>query len=458
LSTAAGLELADTVAVAAGISGGSSAADSGKSLVGVLGVLGGAACHLALGTTYCWGNFLPYLPPHLRFFDGLSHPGVQPDALWVLPGAFIFQMLTMPFGPWFQARIGCRMTTLLGCWLMSLGVFLAASAPNLTVFMLCYSALFGAGVGIAYTAPMVNGWRWFPKRRGLVSGAVVAGFGAGGFIFNQVGSKLANPTSINSVAGSYPPAIYAAFPVMLRKLALFYAVLTGFGAFLVRPPSAAAGAGPAGKGGKPAAIAVAAGGKGYTVREALKSPTFYLLWAMALGIGISGINTANVYKAYGSTIESLRQVAASDSFQALVGSLGALFNGGGRLFWGNVLDAVGFRRPFALLAALQAAAMALYPVVARTKVGFAAATCTILFCLGGNFAMFPAVSTRIFGADNGAAIYGCLFSAFATASIGGTFLTKALQARFGWAGVFRVMSALSVVVLAVLGTLGGGLP
>lgn len=69
---------------------------------------------------------------------------------------------------------------------MALGVFLSSFAPNLATFMLCYSFLFGAGVGLAYTAPMVNGWRWFPDKKGLVSGAVVAGFGAGGFVFNQV--------------------------------------------------------------------------------------------------------------------------------------------------------------------------------------------------------------------------------------------------------------------------------
>lgn len=69
---------------------------------------------------------------------------------------------------------------------MALGVFLASYAPNLATFMFCYSFLFGTGIGLAYTAPMVNGWRWFPNRKGMVSGAVVAGFGAGGFVFNQV--------------------------------------------------------------------------------------------------------------------------------------------------------------------------------------------------------------------------------------------------------------------------------
>ena len=78
-------------------------------------------------------------------------------------------------------------TTAMGCAIMALGVFLSSFAPNLATFMFCYSFLFGAGVGLAYTAPMVSGWKWFPNKKGLVSGAVVAGFGSGGFVFNQVG-------------------------------------------------------------------------------------------------------------------------------------------------------------------------------------------------------------------------------------------------------------------------------
>lgn len=43
----------------------------------------------------------------------------------------------------------------------------------------------------------------------------------------------------------------------------------------------------------------------------------------------------------------------SDQFQSLVGSVAALCNGAGRLFWGNMLDAVPFKPLFASLAVLQ---------------------------------------------------------------------------------------------------------
>ncbi len=53
---------------------------------------------------------------------------------------------------------------------------------------------------MAYTAPVINGWNWFPNRKGLVTGVIVAGFGSGGFIFNRVGSKLINPLGVSSMS------------------------------------------------------------------------------------------------------------------------------------------------------------------------------------------------------------------------------------------------------------------
>jgi len=402
---------------------------------GVLAILGGAMCHLALGTTYCWGNFSPYTPSYLRYF-GKSSPGSAPDTLWVLPGAFVAQMCGMPIGPILQRKIGYRGTTLLGSWLMASGVFLSSYSQNLITFVLCYSIMFGLGVGIAYTAPMVNGWKWFPEKKGLVSGCVVAGFGAGGFIFNQVGSRIINPNDQPQVNGLFPDEVYDRFPVMLRKISLIYFVLTGIGALLISPSPSVPEINPSSP--------VSKEPEGYSVESAVKSSTFWKLWAMALLSGSAGINIAGVYKNFGSKIHS------DDKFQSLVGSLAALANGSGRLFWGGMVDSKGFKGPFGALASIQAVIMALYSTLAQSRIGFAFATCAILFCMGGNFSIFPAITSKVFGVRNGASIYSVMFSAFGIASVSGTFITKAILSSFGWNGVFAVMSIFSLLVLAVL--------
>lgn len=44
-----------------------------------------------------------------------------------------------------------------------------------------------------YTCPLVCGYAWMPDRKGMVSGFVVAGFGAGAAVFNMVATTVVNP-------------------------------------------------------------------------------------------------------------------------------------------------------------------------------------------------------------------------------------------------------------------------
>ena len=118
-----------------------------------------------------------------------------------------------------------------GSAIMSLAVYLSSFMTELTPFALLYGILFGLGVGLAYTAPIVAGWRHFPASKGAVSGITLCGFGMGGFIFNLIGSAIANPLklSIDPVTKAFPPEVYENFPVMLRKLAVIYLGLQGVG-------------------------------------------------------------------------------------------------------------------------------------------------------------------------------------------------------------------------------------
>nr|KAG5698618.1 hypothetical protein BaRGS_003132 [Batillaria attramentaria] len=62
--------------------------------------------------------------------------------------------------------------------------------------MLTYGVMFGLGIGFAYAIPLGVAMRWMPDRPGLVNGFVVAGFGGGAFIFDQIQTAYVNPHNL----------------------------------------------------------------------------------------------------------------------------------------------------------------------------------------------------------------------------------------------------------------------
>ncbi|KAH8072553.1 monocarboxylate transporter [Aureococcus anophagefferens] len=220
--------------------------------------------HLVLGTLYCWGNFVSYVPPAMRRLDGAAAaPGSPGDALIAFPLTILVQCGTMPFGARAVERFGPRAATLGGGGLVALGVFLASFATTLRAFLACYSGLVGAGIALAYTAPLVAGWSWFPDARGFVNGAVL--MGGGGFFFNLLGTRLANPGG----------------------LALVYGAVVAVGGSLVAP--------------RPAAAAAAAAADRTPARAIVLSRNFGVLYAATVLCASAGLTSASVYKVFATT-------------------------------------------------------------------------------------------------------------------------------------------------------------
>jgi len=402
-------------------------------------ILGGSLAHLVYGTLYAFGNFISYLPSSLRHFDGLEHPGAAPDALYVIPLTLVAQAIAMPFGPGLVAKHGPVKTQLLGSLLVAASVYAASFQKTLGTFCLFYSLLFGAGVGLGYTAPMLAGWKWKPNEKGLVSGGILTGFGIGGFIFSLIGTSIVNPNGLNAVKGKFPKEVYDNFPKMLRTLAALYAVTASVGSLLLTEP-------PAVKSTSNKTNAAATTANGVSVSEALKTPQFWMMWAMIISSGSAGLTVSSIYKQFAAGAPEL----TGDGFQAMVGAAGALFNGFGRLGWGLLADKIGFKKSFTFLTLAQMTLMATYSHSTFSRAAFAANTCLLFLCLAGNLALMPSAAQRMFGPRAGATIYGVMFSAFGIASVGGSALTKALAASYGWSGTFNVLAACSALATIIV--------
>ena len=104
-----------------------------------------------------------------------------------------------------EERVGVRMTILLGCAIMTSGVFLTyfTIQVSMAAATLTYGFMFGLGIALAYAPPMAVAMRWFPRKKGLVNGIIVGGFGLGAFIFNTVQTTYLNPLNKSPEADGF---------------------------------------------------------------------------------------------------------------------------------------------------------------------------------------------------------------------------------------------------------------
>ncbi|MFP3268317.1 MAG: OFA family MFS transporter [Desulfurococcales archaeon] len=88
-----------------------------------------------------------------------------------------------PFSGYFADKFGPRTIAILGGLLVAAG-FLLCSTITSPIQLYLYYTLGSIGVGMLYGISAATAVKWFPDRRGLATGLVTFGFGAGTAIFN----------------------------------------------------------------------------------------------------------------------------------------------------------------------------------------------------------------------------------------------------------------------------------
>ncbi|XP_069119495.1 oxalate:formate antiporter-like isoform X2 [Argopecten irradians] len=416
---------------------------------GYVVIVGGILVHLSLGTVYTFGNMTPYMTSYMRQ-KNVSADLTYADSLWILAASAIGQGTSVFIGGLIQRKLGTRITTLIGGWLSSAGVLLTyftiKTSFGLTV--LTYGGLFGFGVGIAYASPMGCGMKWLPDTKGLVNGLIVAGFGGGAFVFDQVQTAYLNPS--NLVPGKEvghdkyfdQNSILDRVPSMFLVLGGCYAAMQLIGVILLKEA--------------PKELteqinrdmeetqlissttSVDVRDTDLSPREVLKTKAFYMLWLLYLlnGQGIQFISA--LYKTYGQTF------IKDDHFLAIVGSLAAVCNGGGRIVWGVLADKVCFKVASMMSCGIFCVCLLTFSLTERVGSGlFLVYVCVMFLSFSGNFSLLPTATAKCFGQKYYVINYGFVFTASIVTSPINVVLTSTLQASLGWYGLFFMVAGFS---------------
>jgi len=288
-----------------------------------------------------------------------------------------------------QDRVGPRPVALTGGIIYALGCILASFAQDhsqLWLLVLGYGVISGFGLGLAYIVPIAMLQKWFPDKRGLITGLAVAGFGFGAVLTAPVAQWLI------AMRPEHPD--WAFLP-----LGIGYLVLSLIGASFFRNPSA----GYTVPGWLPATSGrVRDSYKEYTEKEALHSPQWYLLTAiLTLNVTV-GISLIALCCSSAVDMAGYSRAGAA----ALVGVL-ALFNGGGRIFWAWISGKTGRMTAFGLMLGLQGVCLLIISHASNAVLFFILAA-IICLCYDASFGTMPATAGDFFGVKHAGAIYGLM--------------------------------------------------
>lgn len=403
-------------------------------LIAIMGTL----LQLALGTVYAWSFFQQPIMA--------ANNWTNSQAAWAFSLAIFFLGLAAAWGGVNLPKFGPRKLAMSGGALFSLGYFIGAYAlaiKSLALLYIGYGIVGGIGLGLGYVTPVATAAKWFPDKKGLITGMVVMGFGFGALIM----AKILAPVFM-AITGENLVLVFSYVGAVMIIITL------PAGYCLVNPP-----ANYMPKGYIPPAVS--AGTQAFqdnvTAKQCILSGKFLMMWTIFFfniiaGIMFIGFQSPLLQDLLKKTMEPAalnnpQVVAGLASAGATLIAVSSIFNGVGRFFWGGLSDKIGRVQTFRLILGTQLIVFVALLFV-NNPITFSILVCYILLCYGGGFGSMPSFILDVFGQKLMPVVYGAILTAWGCGGIVGPQIVAFLKDNFA-AEAARYTFVVAAVLLAL---------
>ncbi|HLG96360.1 MAG TPA: oxalate/formate MFS antiporter [Bryobacteraceae bacterium] len=341
------------------------------------------------------------------------------DVQWGFSIFIALETWMMPFSGWLIEWLGPRAFMTAAGVMCGVGWAGLGRAKTLPELYMLY-ALAGFGAALVYCGSLGIALKWFPDKRGLAAGMISAGFGSGAALFIPLIAYLIR-------AHDYRTAFL--YTGIGQGLIIIIA------AQILQNPAAGVVA-PA-----PAKVQLRSQHEDFHSFEMLRTPQFYVLFAMALMMGIGGLMATAQVAPMANTFK-IGTAALTLSL-----TLNPLANGAARVFWGWVSDYLGRERTMFIAFLLQSVVLLGVVTLGHLSTTWFIVTMALVFFTWGEvYSLFPSICADWFGAKNVSSNYGFIYAAKGVASIVGGGLAATLYERTGsWNYGFYACSVLALI-------------
>lgn len=397
-------------------------------------VIGAVLVQMCLGAIYAWSVFTPALGE-----AGWTASQTQQ----VFSAGLLFYALSMVWAGGKLEAYGPRKLAILGGAILGCGYIIAGLFAGTNFWMLLFfiGVVGGTGIGVGYVVPIAVGMRWFPDKKGLITGLAVAGFGLGAMFWVKLAGSMGH--FIENFGLSTTFVIFGV---------AFAVLVTIGGMFMVFPPEGWLPEGYSPESSESGASAT----REFTSSEMLRTPQFWMIFftfVFLAGAGLMCIGLMKLYPMQALMAGGLTQAKASAVAGTAMAVYFSIANAAGRVMWGTISDKLGRKLSLTLLAASQGVIVFCFTFMAGTPSLLYLGAALIGFNFGGGLSLFPTLTADTFGAENVGKNYPFVFLAYGAGGLLGPNLGGKLgnmgnfPLAFSICGVCCIIGAVLVILL-----------
>ena len=298
-------------------------------------------------------------------------------------------------------------------------MILTSFDSSLPMLYITAGVIVGAADGISYITTLSNCIKWFPDKKGLISGISVGAYGTGSLIFKYINGSLINNVGVSKA--------FLYWGLIAMALILIGSQLLKDAPLVVSNSIDSKNT------------------KEFTVKEMLKTKEAYALFLIFFSACMSGLYLIGIVKDIGVELVGLTPDVAANAV-AMV----AIFNTAGRIILGALSDKFGRLKVVILSLSITTVAVFALSFIHLNFAIFFTCVASIAFCFGGNITVFPAIVGDFFGVNNQTKNYGVIYQGFGLGAISGSFISSLTG---GLKSTFIVIGALCLISIVLASTI-----
>ena len=400
---------------------------------GILSLISAVLIHLLIGNLFSFSNFIPYYKSYLYYKNNLKEI-ISDNQLYFIAPSGIFIHNTLPSITGFlDKKLGIRILTIIGVISLLGSQFIMYYFIDYFLLIISY-ILFGFCGSLTYFQTVKNCWKYFPNKKGLISGIIFSSFGLSSFTFTAIGDLIINPKSIGNVDDKYYPEEISNKYLDYIKFYILCIIVMGTLSSILSFPY------------QDEIVKIEKVSEDdtlnltkendlednekrnskdlennkeenekneeeneeneiykenkLTLKEILLSKEFYKCLTIAGCTLIFGFLLSNTYRNFG------KEKDLNERGMQILSKLFTLLNTFSRLLWGYIYDKFGFRIPYIIICINQLICGSLLYTSSKNIYTYIIVTCFGVLSYAGHIIVFPNLIHQKFGVDNSVIILG----------------------------------------------------